>query len=83
MADLNALMVEARSLDLFKPHGAFEVHCGNCHTRLDPSGDCPTCGLIGRPEAEVEKRARNDPAGAEKLLQGAIAKRKAYQPAKP
>jgi len=48
MADLNALMVEARSLDLFKPHGAFEVHCGNCHTRLDPSGDCPTCGLIAR-----------------------------------
>jgi len=71
-------MAEARSLDLFKPHGAFEVHCSNCHTRLDPMGDCPNCGLIGRPEAEIARRLQGDPAGTEKLLRGAIAKRRAY-----
>lgn len=75
-------MAEARSLDLFKPHGAFEVHCSNCHTRLDPMGDCPNCGLIGRPEAEIARRLQSDPAGTEKLLRGAIAKRRAYKPAK-
>jgi hypothetical protein len=82
MADVSELMEEARSLELFKPHGAFEVHCANCHTRLDPMGDCPHCGLIGRPEAEVERRSKADPAGAERTLREAIAKRRAYKPVK-
>ena len=71
MANVAELMAEARSLDLFKPHGAFEVHCSNCHTRLSPMGDCPQCGLIGRPEA-----------GVERTLREAIAKRRAYKPVK-
>ena len=82
MADVAALLAEARSLDLFKPHGAFEVHCSNCHTRLSPMGDCPSCGLIGRPEAELERRARSDAPGVEKILGAAIAKRRACKPLK-
>lgn len=82
MADVGELMAEARSLDLFKPHGAFEVHCSNCHTRLSPMGDCPHCGLIGRPEAELERRAQADAAGVERTLREAIAKRRAYKPLK-
>lgn len=82
MADIGALMEEARSLGLFKPHGAFEVHCANCHTRLGPAGDCPSCGLIGRTEAEVDRRAKADPAGGERMLREAIAKRRAYRPVK-
>ena len=76
------LIEEARSLGLFKPHGAFEVHCVECHTRLDPIGDCPNCGLIGRPEAEIERRASADPAATEKLLRRAIDRRRAYRPVK-
>ena len=76
------LMQEARALGLFKPHGAFEVHCADCHTRLDPMGDCPNCGLIGRPEAEIERRASADPAGTEKLLRRSIDRRRAYRPVK-
>jgi hypothetical protein len=76
------LIEEARSLGLFKPHGAFEVHCAECHTRLDPMGDCPNCGLIGRPEAEIERRASADPGGTEKLLKRAIERRRAYRPVK-
>ncbi len=76
------LMEEARSLGLFKTLGAFEVHCSNCHARLNPSGDCATCGLIGRGEADVAKRAQADPEGTEKLLRAQIAKRRAYQPVK-
>ncbi len=83
MADATALLTEARTMGLFVPHGAFEVHCSNCHTRLDPMGDCPNCGLIGRSEAEIERRAEADPAGTEKLLRRAIEKRKAYRPVKP
>jgi hypothetical protein len=82
MADLNALLDEARSLDLFKPHGAFEVHCANCHTRLNPAGDCPSCGLIGRPETELQTRAKTDATGVERTLREAIAKRRAYRPVK-
>lgn len=82
MADVTTLMAEARSLDLFKPLGAFEVHCSNCHTRLSPMGDCPSCGLIGRPEAELERRAKSDAAGVEKLLSAAVAKRRAHKPLK-
>ena len=82
MADLAALLEEAKAHDLFKPQGAFEVHCSNCHTRLDTAGDCPTCGLIGRPATDLERRAQNDPAGVERLVAGAIAKRKAYRPVK-
>jgi LSD1 subclass zinc finger protein len=77
-----ALVEEARSLGLFVPHGAFEVHCSNCHTRLDPLGDCPNCGLIGRPAEEIERRAMADPAATEKLLRRAIDKRRAYRPVK-
>ena len=82
MADLASLMEEAKALDLFKPQGAFEVHCSVCHTRLDTSGDCPNCGLIGRPAFELERRTQNDAAGVERLVAGAIAKRKAYRPVK-
>ncbi len=82
MAQVDALMEEARSLGLFKAHAAFEVHCSNCHSRLDPSGDCPSCGLIGRPEADVAKRSQSDGAAVEKLLRGQIAKRRAYKPVK-
>lgn len=83
MADqLETLMDEARTLDLFRAHGAFEVHCSNCHARLNAMGDCASCGLIGRPEADVEKRAQADPAGTEKLLQAQIAKRRTFKPVK-
>jgi hypothetical protein len=75
-------MEEARTLGLFKPHAAFEVHCSNCHSRLDPSGDCANCGLIGRQTADIEKRVQTDPATVERLLQTQIAKRRAYRPVK-
>ena len=75
------LVAEAKSLDLFKPHGAFEVHCAHCHARLDANGDCATCGLIGRPAAELERRAQSDPERVNKLLAAAIAKRRSYTPA--
>lgn len=75
------LIAEAKSLDLFQPHGAFEVHCAHCHARLDGNGDCATCGLIGRPVAELERRAASDPEKANKVLESAIAKRRSYTPA--
>ena len=75
------LIAEAKGLDLFQPHGAFEVHCAHCHARLAGNGDCATCGLIGRPAAELERRAATDPDRVSKLLDGAIAKRRAYLPA--
>ena len=80
-SDFDTLVAEAEALGLFKPHTAFEVHCANCHGRLNPRGDCDTCGLIGRSAAEARKRAGGDLAGAEKWLGNAIAKRKAYRPA--
>ena len=76
----DSLVAEAETLGLFKPHTAFEVHCVNCHGRLNPRGDCDTCGLIGRSAADARKRAGGDLAGAEKWLGSAIAKRKAYRP---
>ena len=79
---LDEAMREARSMGLVKPHGAFEVHCSNCHTRLDPMGDCPNCGLIGRSEEELTRRAQADAVGTEKLLRSAIEKRRAYKPVK-
>ena len=81
MADTADLMAQAKALDLFKPHGAFEVHCAHCHARLDGNGDCATCGLIGRPPTELERRAASDPDRVAKLLEGAIAKRRGYTPA--
>ena len=81
MADVGTLIKEATGLDLFRPHGAFEVHCAHCHARLDGNGDCATCGLIGRPSLELERRAATDPERVKKLLAGAIAKRRAYAPA--
>lgn len=78
--DTQALIDEAASLGLFKPHGAFEVHCSHCHARLNGQGDCSTCGLIGRPPAEIEKRARTNVEAANKLLATAIQRRKAYRP---
>ena len=79
-ADIQVLIAEAEALGLFKPHGAFEVHCSNCHTRLNGQGDCASCGLIGRPAADLESRARIDPGSTEALLRIAIEKRKAYKP---
>ena len=81
MADTAALISEAKGLDLFLPHGAFEVHCAHCHARLDGNGDCATCGLIGRPAAELERRAATDPERVNKLLTVMIAKRRGYTPA--
>ncbi len=80
-AETQDLMSEAQALGLFRPHAAFEVHCSNCHGRLDGRGDCPTCGVIGRTPAELERRAQTDPAGVSKLLKAAIEKRKSYRPA--
>ena len=79
--DPRTLIAEAQAMGLFQPHGAFEVHCSHCHARLDSRGDCGTCGLIGRPAAELERRAASDPERVAKLLSGAIAKRRAYTPA--
>jgi LSD1 subclass zinc finger protein len=79
-AETARLIEEATSLELFKPHGAFEVHCANCHTRLNSVGDCPTCGLIGRPAADLARRAEVDEEGVARLLREAIAKRKGYRP---
>lgn len=81
MADAQALLGEARTLALFHTQAPFEVHCAHCHARLDGRGDCATCGLIGRSEAEVAKRATIDPSGTAKLLAAAIERRKAYRPA--
>jgi len=81
MADeIGALIAEAETMGLFKPHGAFEVHCVYCHARLDGRGDCATCGLIGRSSAELAQRAKTDPAGTTSLVRGAIEKRKRYKP---
>ena len=81
MMDAQSLLNEARTLGLFKPQAPFEVHCANCHARLDGRGDCATCGLIGRSDGEMQKRAQLDPAGTTKLLQSAIEHRKAFKPA--
>jgi hypothetical protein len=81
VTDPRQLMAEAQGLGLFQPHGAFEVHCSHCHARLDGRGDCATCGLIGRPAAELERRAETDPEGVGKLLSAAIDKRKSFKPA--
>ena len=82
MADLQALIAEARTLGLFRAHAPFEVHCSSCHMRLDPQGDCPSCGIIGRAEADLTTRAQTDAAGTEKLLRAQIARRRAYRPVK-
>ena len=76
------LMNEARELGLFRAQPARDVHCVDCHARLAPSGECVNCGQLGRSEADVAKRAESDPAGTERLLRGAIARRRAYRPAK-
>jgi len=81
MVDAQTLLVEARGMGLFKPHAPFEVHCANCHARLDGRGDCATCGLIGRSEAEMAKRAQVDPAGTSKLLEMQVSRRKSFKPA--
>jgi hypothetical protein len=81
MADeVGTLIAEAETMGLFKPHGAFEVHCVHCHARLDGRGDCATCGLIGRSSAEVVQRGKTDPAGTAALVRTAIDKRKRYKP---
>jgi hypothetical protein len=80
VVDPRVLIAEAQALGLFQPHGAFEVHCSHCHARLDSRGDCATCGLIGRPASELERRAETDPDGTSKLLRAAIEKRKNFKP---
>jgi len=42
MVDAQTLLDEARTLGLFRPQAPFEVHCPNCHARLDGRGDCAT-----------------------------------------
>ena len=81
MVDPRALIAEAEALGLFMPQGAFEVHCSHCHARLDARGDCATCGLIGRPASELQRRAQTDPEGTSKLLRAAIEKRRSFRPA--
>ena len=80
MAALDSLLAEARSQDLIQPLGAFEVHCHHCHARLSGTGDCATCGMIGRTEAELVRRAEGDSAGITRLLEISIARRKSYEP---
>ncbi len=80
MVDAQTLLNEARALGLFRPQAPFEVHCANCHARLDGRGDCATCGLIGRSDSEIAKRAQVDPAGTSKLLAAAIERRKNFKP---
>lgn len=80
-AALDALLAEARSQDLIQPLGAFEVHCRHCHARLSGTGDCATCGMIGRPEAELMRRAASDADGIARLLEISIARRKSFGPA--
>lgn len=79
--DAQTLLSEARAMGLFRTQAPFEVHCAYCHARLDGRGDCATCGLIGRSDGEMAKRAQVDPAGTAKLLQASIERRKAYRPA--
>lgn len=79
--DTKALLAQAESLGLLRPHGAFEVHCSHCHARLDPQGDCGTCGLIGRSATELERRGGSDPERVSAILAKAIGKRQAYSPA--
>ncbi len=78
--ETSALIGEADTLGLFKPHGAFEVHCSHCHARLNGMGDCDTCGLIGRPSEDLGKRAEIDPEGVNSLLRRSISKRGAFKP---
>ena len=78
--ETSTLIGEADTLGLFKPHGAFEVHCSHCHARLNGMGDCDTCGLIGRPSDDLVKRADIDPEGVHSLLRRSISKRGAYKP---
>jgi len=80
-ADTQTLIDEATALNLFRPHGAFEVHCSYCHARLNGQGDCSTCGLIGRSDSELRRRGEANPDTVNNLLSGAIQKRKAYKPA--
>jgi hypothetical protein len=80
MVDPKTLIAEAEGMGLFTPQGAFEVHCSYCHARLDARGDCATCGLIGRPASELERRAQTDPEATSKLLRAAIDKRKSFKP---
>jgi hypothetical protein len=79
--DVQQLLLDAEALGLFHSHPPFEVHCAHCHARLNGKGDCATCGLIGRPRSEIDKRATVDPAGTMKLLSDAIDRRKAFKPA--
>ena len=81
LADTKTLIDEASALNLFRPHGAFEVHCSYCHARLNGQGDCSTCGLIGRSADELRRRAEANPDAVNALLSAAIQKRKAFKPA--
>ncbi len=80
VAALETLLAEARSQDLIQPLGAFEVHCRHCHARLSGTGDCATCGMIGRPESELMRRAASDADGIARLLEISIARRKSFGP---
>ena len=79
MADLDALLAEARSLDILGHIRLNDVHCPNCHARLYTQGECVSCGLVGSDEAALR---RMDPAKATALLERSIARRKKYVPEK-
>lgn len=79
MADLDALMAEAHSLDIVGHVSATEVHCPSCHARLRAFGECASCGVVGRSEEEIR---RMEPKSAQTLLERSVARRKAYKPEK-
>ena len=78
--DIGPLLAEAKTMGLVRPHPAHDVHCDHCAGRLDGKGDCPTCGVVGRSEAQLMERAKDDPEGIAKVLTTAIARRKGYKP---
>ena len=76
---LDRLISDAHELDLLRPIRAIDVHCPNCGTRLQGLGECPDCGLVGRTDAQLRAI---DERTATSLLERAIARRKAWKPAK-
>lgn len=77
--ELDALLAEARALEILDHVSSTEVHCPTCKARLLAFGECPSCGAVGRSEEEVR---RMDPKQATALLERSVARRKAYTPEK-
>jgi hypothetical protein len=56
------LFAEAKGLDLFKPHGAFEVHCEHCHARLDGNGTAGRAASSAGPRRSSSGARRPNPS---------------------